>query len=104
MSGSTEIVDHGWCILELMGHRRLAGSVREVTIAGAGFLRLDIPGEDGVPGTTQFYPPAALYCLTPTTEEIARAMARQNRPRPVERWELPALASGREPTDELPFE
>ena len=31
----------GWAILELMGHRRLAGYVREVELAGAGVLRLD---------------------------------------------------------------
>jgi hypothetical protein len=38
---------------------------------------------------TQFYSPAALYCLTPTTEEIARAVALRNQPEPVTRWELP---------------
>ena len=32
-----------WCILELMGHRRLAGLVTECQVAGHGFLRLDVP-------------------------------------------------------------
>ena len=36
---------------------------------------------------TQFYSPAALYCLTPTTEEMARAI--RSRPEPVTAWELP---------------
>lgn len=31
----------GWFIVELMGHRRLAGYVTEQTIAGAGFLPAD---------------------------------------------------------------
>lgn len=77
----------GWCILELMGHRRLAGMVQEVEIAGAGFFRIDVPGpkEDSM---TQFYPPSAVYCLTPTTEEIARAVALHNQAGPVTRWEL----------------
>ena len=35
----------GWAILELMGHRRLAGYLREQTVSGASFLRLDVPGE-----------------------------------------------------------
>lgn len=80
-----------WCVLELMGHRRLAGKVTEEQIAGAGLLRLDVPGEDGKPGVTQFYSPAAVYCITPTTEEIARAMAKTYRPAPVTRFDLPAL-------------
>ncbi|MFH0899046.1 MAG: hypothetical protein V2A73_00300, partial [Pseudomonadota bacterium] len=64
-----------WAILELLGHRRLAGYVTEQEIAGAGLLRIDVPGDDGVVAT-QFYSPASLYCMTPTTEEIARAVAR----------------------------
>jgi hypothetical protein len=82
-----------WAVLELMGHRRLAGLVTEEQIAGAGVLRLDVPGEDGQPGVTQFYSPTALYCITPTTEEIARAMAKRYRPEPVHRYELAALAA-----------
>jgi hypothetical protein len=76
-----------WAILELMGHRRLGGFVREEEIAGAGLLRIDIPCE---PPVTQFYSPQALYALTPTTEEIARALAQRFRPEPVHRYELPA--------------
>lgn len=87
----------GWAILELMGHRRLAGLVSEQEIGGSGFLRLDVPGpstSDGPSGpsdfiATQFYSPSAVYCLTPTSEEMARAVAASNQPRPVQRWELP---------------
>lgn len=82
----------GWAILELMGHRRLAGYVSEVELAGAGMLRLDIPavgdGADENMATTQFYSPSSLYCLTPTTEEVARRAAYLSMPRPVSRWEL----------------
>ncbi len=80
-----------WCVLELLGHRRLAGKVTEEQIAGAGVLRLEVPGDDGQPDVTQFYSPSALYCITPVTEEIARAMAKRYRPEPVHRYELPAL-------------
>lgn len=80
----------GWAILELMGHRRLAGYVREQEIAGKDMLRIDVPdpgaGSDAV--ATQFYSPQALYCLTPTTEAVARATAARARPEPVTRWEL----------------
>lgn len=75
-----------WAILELMGHRRLAGFVQEVELAGSGVLRIDIPNE---PPLTQFYPPSAIYCLTPTTEELARALGKRAVAGPVSYYELP---------------
>lgn len=115
----------GWAIIELMGHRRLAGYVQEVEVAGQGMLRLDVPDHPWRNGctcgsadpesldhekhnhtcqmfradddleprdviATQFYSPSALYCLTPTTEEIARGLAQRAKPAPVARYELPA--------------
>lgn len=79
-----------WAIVELMGHRRLAGYLSAVEIAGKGFLRLDIPGE---PAATQLYNPAAVYAITPTSELTARRVAALSQPAPVQRWELsPASA------------
>lgn len=71
-----------WVILELMGHRRLAGYLTEQEIAGKGFLRLEMDD------ATQFYSPSAVYCITPTTEELARKVAATSRPQPVTRFEL----------------
>lgn len=79
----------GWAILEVMGHRRMGGMVQEVQLAGAGFLRIDIPTIGDT--ITQFYPPSSIYCLTPTTEAMARAVALANQQQPVSRWELPAM-------------
>ncbi|MCW2898841.1 MAG: hypothetical protein JWO67_1106 [Streptosporangiaceae bacterium] len=95
----------GWAIVELMGHRRLAGFVTEHEIAGQSFLRLDIAGpphpeddEDDGPavalkggfegGVTQFYSPQAVYCITPTTQDIAVTIGRRSQPAPVQRYEL----------------
>jgi hypothetical protein len=78
----------GWVILELMGHRVLAGWLSEQTIAGVAFLRIDVPTDGDVPEGTQIYAPSAVYCITPTTEDTARRMARGRRPAPVARWEL----------------
>lgn len=38
-----------WAVLELMGHRKLAGLLSEQDIAGHGFLRLEIPGAPAKP-------------------------------------------------------
>ena len=84
----------GWGIVELMGHRRVAGRVSEVEQYGATMLRVDVPqGDDWV---TQFYGGSAIYCLTPTTEAIARQVAVP--PEPAHAWELRALTAGREET------
>lgn len=85
-----------WAILELMGHRRLAGLVREETIGGSSFIRIDVPdGKDGF-CATQYYNPTAVYCITPTTKEMAEQVAARDRPQPVSRWELLPAPIGEE--------
>jgi len=81
-----------WAILELMGHRRLAGLLTEVEIAGAKFFRIDIypPQKGTVAAATQFYSPSAVYAITPTTEETARRCSDTRQVGPVQLWELPA--------------
>lgn len=78
-----------WGVLELMGHRVLAGYVSETTVAGAGALRIDIPGDDpSTPHVTQTYSPAAYYCFTPATEDTCRRFAKKHRPQPVAVYQL----------------
>lgn len=91
----------GWAIVELMGHRRLGGRVSQVEQYGVPMLRIDVPGvKPGDDVATQFYGGSSIYCLTPTTEEMARAVALRNQPAPVQRWELPALPASRDNTDD----
>lgn len=42
----------GWAIVELMGHRRLAGYVRQAEQFGVAMLRLDVPEHPWVDGCT----------------------------------------------------
>lgn len=84
----------GWAVLELMGHRRLAGKVSPATLGGSAVIRIDVPKPESDGYVTQFYAGSALYALTPTTEELARRIARGAQPAPVQPWELderPAL-------------
>lgn len=80
-------VELGWCVIEQLGHRVLAGFVSEVEIAGAGFIRVDLWSEEGAPKTTQFISPSSVYAITPTTEEAVRE---RMKPRPLHRYALPA--------------
>lgn len=90
----------GWAILELMGHRRLIGRLSTATIAGASFLRIDIP-QEGDKEATQFYSPSAVYAITPTTEELALRAAHLNTVAPVSRFELPAPKAPADAATEL---
>lgn len=76
----------GWAVIELFGHRVLAGYVTEATIAGAGMLRIDIASQEPV---TQYYAPQALFSITPVTEEAAKTYAAQYMTRPAYLLSLP---------------
>lgn len=95
-------VFESWAILELMGHRRRAGLVKEVEMGGGKLLRIDIPIEqaEGKPEefVTEFYGASAIYALRPSSEEIARRFVKENYggdPRPVAPvgYRLPAPAA-----------
>lgn len=75
-----------WAVLELMGHRKLAGRVRDVQHFGVRMCRIDIPSE---PPVTQYYGGSAIFGVHPTTEEVCTAFARRSAPTdPVHAWEL----------------
>ena len=84
----------GWAILELMGHRRLAGWVSEQDIGGARMLRIDVydesAGDDLESRVTQFYSASAVYALTPASERVCRRMGETlgNAARPVSEFDL----------------
>lgn len=78
-----------WVILELMGHQRMAGRLREVTVAGHGFLRIDVPDTGVLKGYTRMVAPSSVYAINPTTEDLARRAAAAFQPKPVQEWELP---------------
>ena len=63
----------GWAVLEILGPRTRPGFVREVEIAGAKMLRVDVPTVDG--DITEFYSMASIYSIRPCTEDIARDAA-----------------------------
>jgi len=81
-----------WAVVEFMGHRRYAGLLSEHTIAGHGFLRLDVYIEGDTPVVSQLYSPSSVYCITPVAEDVARKVAKGSQPQPVTRWEVPELA------------
>lgn len=83
----------GWCIVEQLGHKRLAGYVSEQVVGGTAFIRVDVPGPDGKPVATQFLSGGSIYAITPCTEDLARKVALNCIVQPVTEWDIrrPAL-------------
>ena len=79
--------DYGWewMIVEIMGHRKHAGRVREEERFGAKMLRIDVPLK-GDPAThgweTHYYGSSSIFSLTLTDEDSA---TRANVP-----WDAPS--------------
>lgn len=67
----TEETQGKWAVVELMGHVKKAGKIREVEEYGAVTLRIDVPECDGIPAHTQdFNWKNAGYSITYTTEDV----------------------------------
>ncbi len=78
----------GWAVVELLGRRRYAGHLSEVTQFGVAMGRLDVPETDGAPAQTIFFGGESVYQISPVSEEAARAVCQYSRPEPVHRFEL----------------
>lgn len=77
-----------WAIVEVLGHQTYAGHVTEEVIAGAAFIRVDVPeysdtllnaeGPSSItcPAFTKIIGPGSIYSITPVTEELARKARR----------------------------
>jgi hypothetical protein len=78
-----------WGIVDVMGHQRYIGRISEEMIAGQGFIRIDVPETSAAKTWTKIIGTSSIYAITPTTEEIARAMAANEKAVPINKWELP---------------
>lgn len=80
-----------WGVVELMGHRRIAGRITEEAKFGTALLRIDVPQPDDT-FVTQYYGGQAIYCLTVTSEEAARVAAKTaSDVSPVSKWDFPKM-------------
>ena len=81
-----------WAIVELFGHKRMAGKVSEQEIAGTGFVRIDVPAVNGSKAFTKFLGPSSIYGITPTDEMHATAAAQAWNPTPVDNFDVSEMA------------
>jgi len=84
-----------WCVVEIMGHKKFAGFVSEQSLGGSSFVRVDVPEIviDGriLPAFSKLFGAGSIYCLSPCTEETARAFAAEIRQQSFSLYEAPRL-------------
>jgi hypothetical protein len=66
-----------WAVVEVMGHQRYAGLVKEQAIGGCAFVRVDVPQIGDRLPFTKLLGPSSIFAITPCSEEAARAAAAQ---------------------------
>jgi len=76
-------MEDNWAIVELMGHKVVAGLVSKSEMLGRPMLRVDVPATSTYPGFTQCYGETAIYCVTFVSEEVARRTAEETKVNPV---------------------
>lgn len=81
-----------WAIVELMGHRRLAGEVSQSTMFGVPLLRIDIPAVGDLPANTQMYGASAVYCVSIVDEAVARAAAQSLQASPIAAFNMDMIS------------
>jgi|SRR5579859_6702 len=79
----TEQTQGEWAIVEIMGHKVVAGYVTKDEMFGQPMLRIDVPETSVYPAFTQHYGVQAIYCMTYVSEEVARRAAEANKNNPV---------------------
>ena len=84
---------NSWALVELFGHQQISGLVSEQRIAGAAFVRVDVPAVKDVPAYTKFFFPSAIYGITPCEEEAARRACEYLRIRPIQTHMIAAPAT-----------
>ena len=77
-----------WAIVEIIGRLTLAGKCSEEVHFGVSLLRVDVPAIEGVNAQTKYFGGSAIYCVSPCSEAVARAVLRRERPAPISIWGL----------------
>ena len=84
-----------WAIVELFGHKVVAGFAAQDERWGAAMLRVDVPETTAFEAFTQFYGLSSVYGITPVSEDVARMAAESHKTNPVSVY-VPELVTRRQ--------
>lgn len=90
MDPLTEIQDiefkfKGWAVVELTGRAIIAGRVESFVVAGSLIWRIDVPkvGTAVPEAFSKLYGAAAIWCVTPCTEDVVKMTLLRIKPEPL---------------------
>ncbi|NMC84317.1 MAG: hypothetical protein GYA58_03425 [Anaerolineaceae bacterium] len=84
MSEVTQEIEKGrWVILELFGHKVIAGYMSTDESLGAPLIRLDVPETRAYPAFTRHYNPSAIYSVSYVSQEAVQYTAEAISENPV---------------------
>jgi hypothetical protein len=88
-----------WAVVDLFGHDKIAGYVTEISMAGKGFFRVDVPPMNGEEGYSKIFGPDAIYSMLPVaSKEVAMAACVSFAVRPLGTWTPSVLRALPPPT------
>jgi hypothetical protein len=90
-----DLTEGVWAIVELMGHKTLAGRLTRDEMLGQALLKLDIPAVGDYPPFTRHIHPQAIYEITYVSQEAAIMVAAELEENPVTVY-VPDLGNLRE--------
>jgi hypothetical protein len=61
-----------WAFLEVLGHQQLAGRLSTRKFGNDSMFQVDVPSGDKEMACSRLFSPAAIFSITPTTEEWCR--------------------------------
>lgn len=104
MNEPTETVEL-FAVIEMLGHRVVAGRVQECKRFGVEGTLIDVPAADGSPAWQTFVAGSAIYAVTPCSQAQALAYIQHHYQRPPQYLQLPAPdpAEREELADEAAF-
>lgn len=70
-------------VVDLFGHTRIAGQISDFALGGESFVRVDVPAVEDVPAHTRLFGKGAIYSISFTGREIAQAVARNLKSKPI---------------------
>ncbi len=71
-----------FAVVEMMGHRKIAGAIKQSELAPGALIRVDVFGADGLIERTEHVGSSAIYDITICTEQAAKAAAIAHSPQP----------------------
>ena len=71
-----------FAVVEMMGHRKIAGEIKQSELAPGALIRVDVFGANGEIERTEHVGSSAIYDITICSEQTAKAVAVANSPVP----------------------